>query len=56
MTTVIDSMDAELITSLSRQSSIGSHDHNSRTATDTPSVYSDDEDTDSDRSSPVDMG
>ena len=54
--TVIDTMDAEIITSLSRQSSIGSHDHNSRKATYTPSVYSDDEDTDSVRSSTVDMG
>ncbi|XP_005090901.1 transcription factor Dp-1 [Aplysia californica] len=53
---VMDTMDAELVTALSRQSSSGSYDQNYRAATDTPSVYSEDEETDSDRSSPVEMG
>ncbi|XP_046365316.1 transcription factor Dp-1-like [Haliotis rufescens] len=41
---------------LSRQSSLGSSDVHSRTATETPSENFSDEESDSDRSSPVDMG
>ncbi|KAH9490289.1 Transcription factor Dp-2 [Bulinus truncatus] len=51
-----DSSDREVISALSRQSSSGSYDQNSRAATDTPSIYSDEDDSDSDRSSPVDLG
>ncbi|CAL1541381.1 unnamed protein product [Lymnaea stagnalis] len=51
-----DCSDREVIAALSRQSSSGSFDQNSRAATDTPSIYSDEEDTDSDRSSPADLG
>ncbi|KAK6962384.1 transcription factor Dp-1-like isoform X2 [Biomphalaria glabrata] len=51
-----DSSDREVMSALSRQSSSGSYDQNSRAATDTPSVYSDDDDSGSDRSSPVDLG
>ncbi|BFZ06138.1 hypothetical protein BsWGS_09177 [Bradybaena similaris] len=51
-----DSADREVMTALSRQSSTSSFDQNSRGAAYTPSVYSDEEDTDSDDSSTVDMG
>nr|KAG5696482.1 hypothetical protein BaRGS_016521 [Batillaria attramentaria] len=52
-----ESHDAEVLAALSRQSSSGSYDQNSRAATDTPSNFSeDDDDSESDRSSPVDMG
>ncbi|XP_059164170.1 transcription factor Dp-1-like [Physella acuta] len=50
-----DGPDREVMSTLSRQSSSGSFDQNSRAATDTPSVYSDDDETDSDRSSPSGM-
>lgn len=56
-----ESSDAEVLAAsvqgLSRQSSSGYYDQNSRAATDTPSNYSDeDDDSESDRSSTVDMG
>ena len=53
-----ESQDSEILAaSLSRQSSSGSYDQNSRSAIDTPSNFSEeDEDSDSDASSPVDMG
>jgi len=54
---LLEPVDREIVPALSRQSSVGSHDPHSRTASNTPSVYSDEEDSDSDRSSPtVDMG
>ena len=53
-----ESQDSEILAaSLSRQSSSGSYDQNSRSAIDTPSNFSEEEDdSDSDASSPVDMG
>ncbi|XP_076454268.1 transcription factor Dp-1-like [Babylonia areolata] len=53
-----ESQDSEILAaSLSRQSSSGSYDQNSRSAIDTPSNFSeDDDDLDSDASSPVDLG
>lgn len=53
-----ESQDSDILAaSLSRQSSSGSYDQNSRSAIDTPSNYSDDDDDcDSDASSPVDLG
>ncbi|XP_025079635.1 transcription factor Dp-1-like isoform X1 [Pomacea canaliculata] len=59
--TYSESGDCEILTAslqgLSRQSSSGSYDQNSRAATDTPSNFSDDDDdSESDPSSPVDLG
>ncbi|KAK7089970.1 transcription factor Dp-1-like [Littorina saxatilis] len=53
-----ESQDSEILAaSLSRQSSSGSYDQNSRSAIDTPSNFSEEEeDSDSDASSPVDLG